>query len=335
MAETGLKGSIDIPKVGKVKKTYVYVAVGGTAAYVGWKWYNARAAGATADTAYTTGDVTDSDIAASGVVGAGGVSGNTQYAGTTTDGTTDTVIGTNAQWTQQAVSLLSNAGMDPVAVYAALGDYLAQRGLTVDEQSIVRSALAAAGNPPVGGPYVITEQVGDSTLTAPTGLTATTVNTTSVILTFTPVTGAASYSAYRGDLGATVVGTGYGSTITVAGLQPNKTYTFTVAARTATGKAGPSSASLSVKTKAVSLAKPSTPTVSSIGTTSATVTTKPVAGADGYLWYINGVAHGHSDAPTYPVSALRTKTSYQVSVAADNTTQAPGPQSARATFKTK
>jgi len=69
--------------------------------------------------------------------------------------------------------------------------------------------------------------------------------------------------------------------------------------------------------------------------TTAVASCTAVAGATGYHWYINGVAHGHSDGPKYTVVSLKPNTSYKLSVAADTANQGPGPQSSQITFKTK
>lgn len=332
MPDTGLKGDISIPKIGKVKKAYVYGAGALVAAYVGWRWYNARAAGAE-DTTYTT-DTIDEGLPTGGAGGA--ASGNVQYGGTTTDATSTEVIDTNAEWTQRAVELLSNAGMDPSAVYAALGEYLAQRPMDEKEQSIARAALAAVGNPPVGGPYAITSQVGETTLSAPGSLRSGGEPSSTVInLTWNAVPGTAYYRIFRTDLGNEPVGASADTKFASRGLTPNKSYTYQVAAISTLGKTGPRSNSYTGKTKTVTLKTPSTPSVSSVSRTSAVASTRPVSGATGYNWYINGVAHGHSDAPKYTVVSLKPNTTYRVSVAADTATQGPGKQSAPRSFKTR
>ena len=319
---------VNVPKIGKVKKVYVWGAIGVVGAYVAWRWYSAGAAGS-GETEDATADVGDG--VATGGAGAAGGSGNVQYAGSTTD--TD-AIDTNAEWTQKAVELLSNAGYNATTVYAALGDYLSGAPLTATEQTIVRAALAAVGAPPVGGPYVIREQVGEVTLKAPTGVRVTAVTSTSASLSWTKVEGASWYRVYRDGVTQNVGGTDT-TTITVGGLEPNKEYRFRVRADTTTGKSGPYSAKVTAKTKSQSLAKPATPTVSQITRTSAHLSTRPVSGARSYLWYINGVAHGHSDNPSYRVSGLRPNVTYSASVKADVPTQGPGPESGRKTFKTK
>ena len=108
-----------------------------------------------------------------------------------------------------------------------------------------------------------------------------------------------------------------------------------VAAHAAAGTIGPRSSGATGTTKGVTLGTRRTPPVTDITKSSAKVSTSAVANANSYLWYINGIAHGHSDAPVYTVVGLKPKTNYRVSVAADTTTGAPGKQSAAKSFTTK
>lgn len=229
----------------KGRRGLVLIVVIAGAGYIGWQWWSAR--GAAAAGPPVTGDI-GSPLEASGIVGAP-ASGNTQYAGTTTDGTNGQAITTNAQWTAAAVERLSaSGGFETGAVYAALGDFLARRPLSTSEQIIVRAAVAAAGQPPVGGPYAVIEQVGPVTLHAPTGLKAVAVGKTSVDVTFNPVTGATFYYLYRAGVVDNISGS-RDTKMTASGLKPGTSYTLQVAAAATTGKLGPKSSSIKVTTK--------------------------------------------------------------------------------------
>lgn len=237
---------VDVPKLGKVNKKWVWAAVAVAGGYVAWKWYSANNEGVSITTPAVGEDLP------TGGAGMGPVSGNVQYAGTVTDATDPDRINTNAQWSQRAAELLGNAGYDTTRVYAALGDYLANAPLTTEEQSIVRAALAAVGRPPIGGPYTIREQVGKVTLKAPSGVHVTTTTPTKVTLAWSPVAGASYYRAYRSDTAFNVGATdARNHSITVGGLKPNTTYRFAIAADTTTGKPGPKSAWVTAKTKPV------------------------------------------------------------------------------------
>jgi len=66
---------------------------------------------------------------------------------------------TNAEWTDLAVGRLTTYGLDPAAVSAAIGNFLARRPLNKVDASLVRQAIAAAGYPPVNGPWFVLEEV--------------------------------------------------------------------------------------------------------------------------------------------------------------------------------
>jgi hypothetical protein len=56
----------------------------------------------------------------------------------------------NAQWTQSAEAYMGSDGNDAIA--AALGKYITAQPLTEDQRTIVQSAIASQGYPPVAGP---------------------------------------------------------------------------------------------------------------------------------------------------------------------------------------
>lgn len=326
--------TVTIPKIGKVKKAYVWAAVGLVGAYVAYRWYSAGTVGAEDETSYTTSDVGEG-VSASGVVGAGGASGNVQWAGSTTDGTSSDTIDTNAEWTQAATEWLTNQGRDPVAVADALGDFLDRKPLDDTEQSIARAAMGAYGQPPEGRPWTVIPQVGPTTMTAPTNLRKWDETTSTQIgVQWDPVPGAAHYRIYRADLGSEPIGDSFDTKFWARGLAPNTTYKLQVAAVSTLGKTGPKSAVFTAKTTAVKLPAPSTPTASP-SRTSAAVKTGAVKGAQYYRWYINGTAHGASDKPTYTITGLKPNTTYKLTVRADTTNQEPGPSSGVRQFKTK
>ena len=335
MAEGTLSGTVNVPKIGKVKKVYFWGAVGIVGLYVGWKWYSANAGAAGDDITYETSGVAGDDVSASGVVGSGGASGNNpQYAGSTTDGTATDTVDTNGEWTQAATEWLANQGRDPVAVGAALGEFIDRKPLDDSEQAIARAAIAAFGMPPQDRPWTIIPQVAPTTVAAPANLRKWKDATTSrVAIQWDPVPGAMYYRIFKAGNNEAVGASS--DTTAYVNAPANTTVSLQVAAMTTLNKQGPKSAAVPFKTASVTLATPRTPTVGSITKTSAKVSTGAVAGATGYNWYINGVAHGHSDAPSYTVVSLKANTSYRVSVAADTANQAPGKQSAAKTFKTK
>ena len=120
-----------------------------------------------------------------------------------------------------------------------------------------------------------------------------------------------------------------------AGLEPNTSYTFAIAGVTAGNQIGPKSSGVTGKTTAVTLKAPTSLKAGTITTTSIAMTCSAVSGAEYYRWYVNGVAHGASDNPTYTISGLKKGTKYSIQVAADTTSNTPGPMSAKYTAITK
>lgn len=329
-----LEGDVEVPVAGKVPKKAVAGIAVAAVAFIAWRYYVAS---------QSTGDGTDATDAGyedpgtlPGVQGA--VRDDNLYGSGTSD-TGSTVDGygftgtTNSQWTQYVSGQLTQSDTwSYTDIVTALGNYLAGKPLSTLQQSIVNAAIGVGGQPPVG--YHTVVPGGNTPLTiAPSGLKATST-ANAVVLTFGAVSGASGYRAYKNGTG-TNVGSSNGTSITVSGLDGNTTYKFGVRAYGPSGASGPMSSLVSVKTKGVTLKQPNKPRMTAIQKTSAHAATAAVAGADGYNWYVNGVAHGHSDAPSYTITGLKANTSYKVTVRADTSTGSPGPASNTALFKTK
>ena len=324
------EATVQVPAVGRVKKQYVIAGALVVAGIVGYAYWRAGQAAPADFPAYTEEDVITDGVSDT----AGGVAGGSANSGGgSTDGSTSP--DTDAEWAAQAREALAGA-FDMAAFSVALGKYLSQQPLTATEQNMVRAAIGAVGYPP-GGRYPITSDTSGtpSTFNEPTGLKATAVGTTSVTLQWNKVTGASGYRIFRADLGSEPTGDSGDTTAYQRGLEPNKSYTFQVAARTATGATGPKSQPITVKTQPVKLGKPATPSVSGVTRTSAKVSTRPVSGARDYHWYVNGRQVGGTDGPSFTLTGLKPNTTHRVTVAADTPTQGTGPQSAPRTFKTK
>jgi hypothetical protein len=325
---------VEIPKVGKLPKKVIVPLAVGLVAFVGWRFWQARSAG-NEDTTITDGEFGAVDSSIPGVIGA--VSPTNEYGsdtGNSSDGGTDSPgrFTTNAGWSAYVRSQLQGS-YDDSTIVGALGNYLGSQPLSTEQQTIVRAAIAVGGYPPVGTFSIISG--GNTPITvAPTGLRVTATTDTTVSLAWSPVPGAAGYRVYRSGA-ATNVGSSVAPDIRIDGLQPGTTYSFRVRAMTASAQGGPESGAVSATTKTVSLGRPSTPTVSSIAKTSVRASTTTVSGADGYRWYIDGVARGYSESPSYTINALSPGRKYTVTVAADRARQNPGPVSAGRSFTTK
>ncbi|MBW5252046.1 fibronectin type III domain-containing protein [Streptomyces sp. P01-B04] len=322
--------TIDIPKIGAVKKTQV-MAVGGIAGgiilFAFWRSRSAAVDDAPVEEVLPEDPfqgLTDSGLG-------GSVGGYSSSSSGSTSDTQTSAPRTNAEWSQLASEKLA-ASYEPAAIDGALGRYLGRQPLTTLDQTIVRAAIARAGYPPEGTYTVITG--GDSDIkVAPTGLKAVAASATAVDLTWALVAGASRYRIYRSG-SRDNVGTSMDGTAQVGGLQPNVSYTFQVAAETAAGKVGPKSSAVSARTKSVVLKVPTGVKVSKITRSGATVSWTKVPNATIYRLYVDGVAHGAAEAPPYAVGGLTANKSHKVTVAADATGQSPSKQSAAATFKT-
>lgn len=327
---------VAVPKVGKLdKRVVIGLAVAG-AAFVGWRFYTSGAGTGgeevpAEESDFELGGEVPSVIGAVQPGNAYGRGDDTPAATTDDYGFTGT---TNAQWSQYVATNLSQSDTwSYTQIVEALGQFLAGNPLTSLQQRIVQAGIAVGGYAPVGSHVVVSG--GDTPITvAPSGLRVAEVGTSTVTVTFSPVAGAQHYQGYRNGVTGNVASS-QGTSMTFSGLTPNTSYTFTVAAESASHKRGPKSGGITARTKPVTLTAPRKPAVSSIGKETARVSTGKVAGATGYNWYVNNIAHGHSDGPTYTLTGLKSKTRYRVTVAADTSTQAAGKQSAATSFKTK
>lgn len=327
-----MTATIEVPGVGAMDKRVVIGVGVAFAGFLGWRYFRA-----------SSGDVAPAAEEESGYEDGGtipAVDGATDWYGSGTSPTGDTTsstpqaLTTNAQWTVMATDrLLAVDAASGPEIAAALGNYLGGRPLSASQQSIVNAAIAYAGYPPVGSHVIVPGGNTDITV-APSGLKVTAQTSSTITLSWVAVAGASGYDVYRSGASGNAIRSG-GTSATISGLQPNTTYSFQVAAVAGSGKAGPKSSSVSSRTKPVALARPSVPSATQITTSSVQATTGRVPGATGYLWYINGVAHGHSDNPTYKVVGLKRGTKYRLTVKADTSTQSPGPESAVRTFTTK
>ncbi len=324
---------VTVPKLGPIPKKIVIPLAVGLAGFVAWRFWTARNDSTDEQSTVTDGEFGAVDSSIPGVIGA--VSPTNQYGsdtGSSDPGNDPDRFTTNAGWTTYVRSQLQGTYEDSTIV-SAIGNYLGAQPLSTEQQTIVRAAIAVGGYPPVGTFSIIPG--GNTAITvAPTGLRVTATSPTTVSLAWNAVPGAASYRVYRSGA-STNVGTTVSPTARIDGLQSGTSYSFHVAAFSASNQAGPNSGAVSAKTTTYTIAKPATPTVSAITRTSVRAAVAPVANADGYRWFINGVARGYSEAPSYTINALKPNTKHTVTVAADRARQNPGPVSAGRSFTTK
>jgi LysM repeat protein len=238
---------VDVPGVGGVDKKVLLVVGGGGAAYVLYRYWKAKkdaaaAASAAADTPGYDQSSTDLPTVPGAVAGAG-------TNGETTTDLAGSAPTTNAAWSQAAEQYLVGAGYDPTSVLKALGDYLANRSLSPDEQSIVQAAIAVAGYPPEGTHNILPAvSAGGSTASVGQvqGLHSTAVTSTGFQINWYATTGANGYHVYEGS---SLVATDYGTYHPFNDRQPGTQYgPFTVRALNMDGTEGSASDPLMVTT---------------------------------------------------------------------------------------
>lgn len=256
---SALDGEVQIPKLGGVKKkTLVFIAVP-FAAFIGWRYWQARGAADYEETAEDTGfedagtlPAVDGAYKNDNSYGFGGSSGTD--SGSVDDygfhGTT------NAQWSQYAATqLVASDVWSYTDIITALGKYLNKQPLSQTEQQIVQAAIAVAGYPPVGSFAIIPVTTTPVALPAPSGLKASSVTKSSCTLTWNSVAGASKYVVRRDG---TQFETSSDTKSTPTGLTANTSYAFSVAAVGLDGKEG-SASSLTVKTLADTTTLPADP----------------------------------------------------------------------------
>ncbi|MGW2055760.1 chitinase [Streptomyces sp. NPDC001840] len=143
------------------------------------------------------------------------VQGSYVYLGASGTGTTDVSTWTQSApgWQQLTTSFRTGASTTSVTVYTH--GWYGTPAYYADDLTLV-----GPGGTPAQPPAV------------PTGLRAGTVTSSSVALSWSPVTGATGYSVYRGGTKALDVS---GTSATVTGLSPSTAYSFQVAATNAAG----------------------------------------------------------------------------------------------------
>lgn len=140
--------TVTLPGMGNVKREWLYVGGALVVGIVGYAWWRHRGQAAAAAAPVDPNSIPATDYTNPEQYTGGNSTGNYDTTG-------GTVISTNDQWTQKAVSLLSDSGFESQFVVTTLGKWLARQPLTQQEIELVQAAKAAAGDPPVGGPYPI------------------------------------------------------------------------------------------------------------------------------------------------------------------------------------
>ncbi|TDC20620.1 hypothetical protein E1265_21355 [Streptomyces sp. 8K308] len=145
MAET-----MDIPGIGNVPRTYVYVGGAVVVGIVGYAWFT-REPEIPVEYPVDEGDIGDGDDSYENPAPGGS---------TVPSEPTDPELlppTTNADWFRRAVAYLESIGYEASTVSAALGRYLDRRQLTSAQADIVRQAIGAIGPVPVGTYFILVQ----------------------------------------------------------------------------------------------------------------------------------------------------------------------------------
>jgi hypothetical protein len=241
---------VDVPGVGGVPKNAMIITVAAAAGFVGYAYYRRNKQRAAAAAAAAAAGPTDSGFNVSDGSGGtlpvvpGSALGGYGIPQSSNVATNPASITTNADWTDAVRTKLS--GIYPDAdLMAALGAFLQGQPLTSAQQTIIQSALAVAGYPPVGNLHILTGGGNTSMLVAPGNLRAVSVTDTGCSLVWDPVPGAAQYYLYEGT---PHTGTTSDTRADVFGRQPGSTVgPFTVTAVSSSGQESPRSAEVTVQ----------------------------------------------------------------------------------------
>lgn len=142
-----MTAEMDVPGIGNVQQKWVYAGGAIVLGIGGYAWWKRRGAASSAPTvALNPNDVVPATSFTPAPTG---------NATQNVDSTAGSPPATNAQWTQQAVTMLANYGFDPIVASAALGKFLTRTGLSASEQEVVQRAVGLLGYPPQGGPWSI------------------------------------------------------------------------------------------------------------------------------------------------------------------------------------
>ncbi|MEU6673919.1 glycoside hydrolase family 18 protein [Streptomyces sp. NPDC046925] len=152
------------------------------------------------------------------------VQGSYAYLGARGTGTTDVSTWTpgTSSWQQLSTSFTTGANTTSVTVYTH--GWYGQSAYYADDVSVL-GPDGGGGTDPVEIPAV------------PTGLAAGTATSTSIDLSWTPVSTATGYTVYRDGTKVASVG---GAATTVTGLTPDTAYSFQVSASNAAGESAKS-----------------------------------------------------------------------------------------------
>lgn len=256
-----MAGTIKLPGVGPVKKSYAIAGaglLGGILVYAYWKRSQAPAdlteatPDGTADSGTDTGYVEDSAAAGYNQIYSGGY-----YPYNPQSNADSATYANNNEWATAAESALEGAGISLAVSTLAISRVLGGLSVTSDQRDLFLQAKGLLGEDPPNGyptPIKLTDNGSGpsvpkgTVLPAPKGLKATSPSPTHLTLSWGAVAGAASYRMYRSDV-SVAVGVSNDTKGDIGGLAHNHTYHVHVRAVAPDGTLGAPSASVSGRTK--------------------------------------------------------------------------------------
>lgn len=319
-----LSGTVDIPKIGKVKKAYIAVAVAGVVGVVIYLYWQANQAPVEP---ITEQPETDGEFDPGGGGGGGGAVGREP----TPAPEPGDVIETNGEWFTLASDDLAAAGWDTMAASTALGKFLARKPVTATEVQMIQVALARRGQPPESRPWSIIADTTPAPSVPPTpgAPRIDDMTTSSVVLYWDPVASAATYRVYvdgvkRGDTARTMH--------QITGLAQGS-HKFTLQAVNSAGKAsamGPATTGSTV----ANITTPAHLRSLSVGSRDIRMGWNGVVVAKHYNLFHNGGRIGPIQSTWYQVKGLKPKTKHSFQVSAVGVDGKVSPKSATVVITT-
>ena len=200
-------------------------------------------------------------------------------------------------------------------------------GLTANTAYYIAvSARNASGEGSQSSPITATTNAAINVPSAPTGVTATALSSSSIQVSWTAVSGASSYDVYY-EVGSSttkiLAGNVTGTSYTHTGLQPSTTYWYNIKAKNSAGESDYSSYSY-VTTSAAVPSAPTGVTATALSSSSISVSWTAVSGAASYDVYyevgssLTRILAGNTTSTSYTHTGLQPSTTYYYYIKAKN-----------------
>jgi hypothetical protein len=156
--------TVKLPAIGPVKKQWVYAGGALVAGIVAYAWWSRGTRGEEIPVPaqpipedYAGEFLTEGREAPPTIVGGGSFD----------DTGAGSIINTNTEWFTAAVAALTESGYDTITAVNTLGKFLSRRPLSASERQLVQAAKGFVGEPPLGGPWPIIDELPPPATTPP------------------------------------------------------------------------------------------------------------------------------------------------------------------------